>query len=212
MMAATVVVSCKDIRGRYQARKGGEGGVRGFLCARGNEFLKRPPRLPGPTIGRSCPHAEAAAVTLPAGGVGLALACRTGQRGGRHLLPTSTLLLSNKKDGRRKVWAAGHGGHCCCWRHPRPPPLVTTTMSAMTITISTSGRFPPHRALALRLNAWLYLTVLSTACAAPLGHAFAESGMQSTPMANYVNNSKCQEWAADDTCHVSMRECTSWRC
>ncbi len=129
--------------------------------------------------------------------------------GGRHLLPTSTLLLSNKKNGCRKVRAAGHGGHCCCWWHPRPPPLVTTTMSAMTITISTGGRFPPHRALALHLNAWPYLTASSTACAAPLGHAIAESGMQSALMANYVNNGKWQEQTADDTCHVSMCECTS---
>ena len=175
-------------------------------------FLKQPSQLPGSTIGCSCPQAGVAAAMLPASGIGRALACRTGWRGGCHLLPMSTLLLSNKKDGRRKVWAAGHGGHRCCWWHPHPPPLVTTTKSAMTITISTGGRFPPHRALALHLNAWLYLTAPSTACTALLEHAVAKSGTQSALMANYINNGKWQERAADDTCHVSMRECTLRHC
>jgi hypothetical protein len=68
---------------------------------------------------------------------------------------------------------------------------------------------PPHQALALHLNAWLYHTALSTACTAPLGHAIPESGMKSVPVANYFDNGKWQEWAVDDTCHVSMCECTS---
>ncbi len=71
---------------------------------------------------------------------------------------------------------------------------------------------PPIRALALHLNTLLYLTGLLTAYVAPLGHTITELGMRSALMANYVDNGKWQDWAADDTCHVSMCECTSWCC
>jgi hypothetical protein len=82
----------------------------------------------------------------------------------------------------------------------------------MMITISTGGCFLPHQALALHLNAWLYLMASSTACTALLKHAIAESGTWSALMVNYVNNGKWQERAADDTCHLSMHECTSRHC
>ncbi len=186
--------------------------MRGFHCAWGDEFFEaaalaagtndRPQLSPG---GSGSSNVDGRR-RWP----GLGLPYRTA--GGRHLLPTSRLSLSNKKDGRRKVRAAGHGSHCCCWRHPHPPTLVTTTKSAMMITISTGGCFLPHQALALHLNAWLYLMASSTACTALLKHAIAESGTWSALMVNYVNNGKWQERAADDTCHLSMHECTSRHC
>ncbi len=208
--AATVVVSCKDLRGRYQARRGG--GSAGFLCPWGNDFFQAAALAAG-TNNRPQLSPGGSGSSNVAGRqrwLGLGLPYR--MAGGRHLLPTSTSSLSNKKDGHRKVRAISHGSHCCCWRHPRPSPLVTTTMSAMMIGIYTGVRCPPHRALVLRLNAWLYLMESLTACATLLGHAIVVPGTQSTPMANYVDNGRWQERAADDACHILMRECTSQRC
>jgi hypothetical protein len=50
-----------------------------------------------------------------------------------------------------------------------------------------------------RLDAWLYLTALSTACVAPLGHAITKSGTRSVLMAkNYDDNDKQQELVVDN--------------
>jgi hypothetical protein len=118
--------------------RGGEGVVWGFLCARGNEFFKAAALAAGTNNRPQLSPGGSAGINIASWRCwpGLGLPYRTA--GGAHLLPTSTSLLSNKKDGHRKVRAAGHDGHCHCWRHPRPPPLVTTTMSMMTIAISTS--------------------------------------------------------------------------
>jgi hypothetical protein len=49
---------------------------------------------------------------------------------------------------------------------------------------------------------WLYLTALSTACVALLRRAIAESDTLSKQMANYVDNGKRQEQAADNAAAV----------
>jgi hypothetical protein len=41
-------------------------------------------------------------------------------------------------------------------------------------------------------------------CSALLGHVIAEWGTQSTPIVNYVNNGKRQEWAAEEAAAVQQ--------
>jgi hypothetical protein len=77
--------------------------------------------------------------------------------------------------------------------------------------VCADGRFCQQRQAARaggrqhspRLDAWLYLTALLTACVAPLGHVITKSGMRSVLMAeNYDDNDKQQELAADNAMAV----------
>ncbi len=142
--------------------------MQGFLCARGNEFFEAATLAAGinnrPQLSQGGSGGSNVAGRQCWPGLGLPYR----MAGGRHLLPTPTSSLSNKKDGCRKVRAAGHGGHRCCWRHPHTLPLVTTAKSAMRITISTGGRFPPPPGLgtASQCIAVPYGIINSVHCAA----------------------------------------------
>jgi hypothetical protein len=99
------------------------------------------------------------------------------------LLAASTSSTSGDNNNER------NDNHNLHWRMLPPPPGLGAASQCMAVP---------------------YGIVDSVHC--PFGHAIAESGMQSALMANYVNNGKWQERAADNTCHVSMRESTSWHC